>query len=78
MGFWDAVGNGLKKANEYAERKTNDFNDSYDKYSERYENMSNESLKREYDRLRNSSGGDSYKRMGQLKAMKDEIERRRR
>lgn len=46
------------------------------KNSERYANMSDERLKKEIARLKNSTGGNTYKRMGQIQAMKDELEKR--
>lgn len=77
MGFWDAVGKGLQEANKVAEKKMSDCNDSYAKYSERYSNMSDEQLKREIERLKRDTGGDTFKRMGKLRAMKNELENRR-
>ena len=82
MGFWNTVGNmaakGIQKANEVAEKKMGDYNDSYDKYSSRYSDMSNEQLKKELERLKRGTGGDHFERMGKMQAMKDEIENRRR
>lgn len=81
MGFWGTVGDlavkGIKKANEMAEKKMDNYNSSYDRYSERYADMSNEQLKREIEHLKCETGGDTFKRMGKIQAMKDELENRR-
>ena len=81
MGFWSTVGDlavkGIKKANEIAEEKMDDYNGSYDKYSERYSSMSDERLKREIERLKSETSGDAFKRAGKIRAMKEELENRR-
>lgn len=76
MGFWDTVGSlvgkGIEKAYECKDR----YDDSYSRSSERYSYMSDERLKREIKNLKAESGGDTFKRMGKLKAMQEEIENR--
>lgn len=77
MGFWSKVGELAVKGIEKANEKLDDYNGSYDKYSERYSNMSDERLKKEIQRLKSSTGGDKFERMGRIQAMKDELENRR-
>ena len=77
MGFWDSVAKGARKANDYAGKKMNKLNDSYEQYSERYSNMSNEQLKREIRRLQNDHSIDRFEKVGRLKAMKEELDNRR-
>ncbi len=67
--FFEAV---KDKANDYSES----MSDSYGNSSERYSNMTDDQLRREIQRLKSQSGMDA-KRMGKLRAMQDELERRR-
>lgn len=82
MGFWEVIGElavrGIEKANEVAEEKMSDYDDSYNWYSNRYMNMSDEKLNKEVERLKRETGGDRFKKMGKIQAMKDELENRRR
>lgn len=81
MGFWNTVGKlaekGYEKAKEKAGECMDNYDSSYDRYSSRYSEMSNEQLKREIDRLKRDTSGDTFKRMGKIQAMKDELENRR-
>ena len=81
MGFWGTVGDlaykGIKKAGEKAAESMVKYDTSYDRYSSRYSEMSDDRLKREIERLKHETGGDKFKRMGKIQAMKDELENRR-
>lgn len=81
MGFWGIVGemlvDELKKVKEKADEYRDTYDDIYSQSSERYANMSDERLEREIERLRRETGGDQFKRMSKIQAMKDELENRR-
>lgn len=77
MGFWDVVGSLVEMSAEKASECTDKYNNSYSKNSEHYACMSDERLKREIKKLKEGTGGDTFQRAGKMKALQDELERRR-
>ena len=74
--LFDLLDQAIRYVDQQVDNYNDSFSDSYSYSSERYSNMTDEQLKREIQRIKNSSGGDA-KRMGKIKAMQDELASRR-
>lgn len=77
MGFLDNLGKLAEKGVYKAMDAMDEYEDSYDRSSRQYSNLSNEQLKKRAQRLKNSSSRMNAKRMGELRAMVDEIDYRK-
>ncbi len=77
MGFLDNLGKLAEKGVYKAMDAMDEYEDSYDRSSRQYSNLSNEQLKKRAQRLKNSSSRMNAKRMGELRAMADEIDYRK-
>lgn len=77
MGFWDVVGSLVELGTEKLTECNDKYNDSYSKNSERYSDMSDERLKREIKNVYGQTGGDTFKKAGKIKALREELESRR-
>ena len=77
MGFLDIVSGLIELGVEKIQETNEKYEEVYNDTSERYANMSDERLERELERLKNDHYGDHMKKMTKIKAMKDELDRRR-